>query len=285
MKLTFLTTLLALLTFTNFAQTTDTLYLWAGEVPGEKDEKHAAVQTDNTAKNVTRLTDVTNPILIAYEPEKQNDSGAAIIISPGGGYHILAIDLEGYEIAKWFNDLGYTAFVLQYRVPQKREGALNDIQRAIRLVRGNTDKYNLNPEKIGVLGFSAGGSLSARASTNFMKNTYPKIDEMDSLSCRPDFSMLIYPAYLDDGENRSLSPELTITEKTPPFFLFGTADDKYGNSNLVMATALRDNNIPVELHFLPKGGHGYGMRQGNIAAETWPALAEKWLDELLKNME
>ncbi|WP_299781683.1 alpha/beta hydrolase [uncultured Formosa sp.] len=259
------------------AQTRDTIYLWTNTVPGENEAKHAPVQSDNTKGNVVRLTNVTNPALVVFKPEKQNDSGVGIIICPGGGYDILAIDKEGYEIAEWLNKLGYTAFVLQYRVPKKQKGALNDIQRAIRIIRSNSLKYNLNNEKIGVLGFSAGGSLCARASTMFTLDTYEKSDHIDTLSSRPNFAMLIYPAYLDKGKNRNITPELQITKETPPFFIFGTADDNYSNSTLVMTTALRDNKIPVELHLLPKGGHGYGKRSGNIAAETWPNLAKEWL--------
>jgi acetyl esterase/lipase len=274
----FLTNIMLFFSIMIQAQTRDTIYLWPDKVPGEKEAKHEPVQTDNTKGNVIRLTNVTNPALVVFEPVKQNDSGVGIIICPGGGYNILAIDLEGYEIAEWLNDLGYTVFVLQYRVPQKQEGALNDIQRAIRMVRSNASEYRLNSGKIGVLGFSAGGSLCARASTRFTSDTYEKTDHIDSFSSRPDFAMLIYPAYLDKGENRNITPELQITKETPPFFIFGTADDEYGNSPLVMTTALRDNKIPVELHLLPGGGHGYGKRAGNIAAETWPISARKWLE-------
>ncbi|MCB0650623.1 MAG: alpha/beta hydrolase [Saprospiraceae bacterium] len=281
MKLIFSTITILLLSGILNGQTRDTIYLWPDEVPGETGAKHAPIQTDNTSGDVIRLTDITNPALIVFEPDKKSDSGAGIIICPGGGYNILAIDKEGYEIAAWFNNLGHTAFVLQYRVPDKQKGALNDIQRAVRIVRDKAEYYNINTEKIGVLGFSAGGSLCARSSTMFTENSYSPIDGIDTLSCRPDFSMLIYPAYLDMGENNSLTPELTITEKTPPFFIFGTADDKYGNSSLIMAKALRDNNISVELHLLPKGGHGYGLRPGNIAAETWPSLAKDWLNKLI----
>ncbi|MFC2117419.1 alpha/beta hydrolase [Bacteroidota bacterium] len=282
-SLFFLTIFLLLFSSTILAQTRDTIYLWPDKVPGEEEVKHAALQTDNTNGNVIRLTDVTNPVLIVFEAEKPNNSGTGIIICPGGAYNILAIDLEGYEIAEWFNKLGYTTFVLQYRVPNKQSGALNDIQRAIRIVRDRSEHYHLDPGKIGIMGFSAGGSLCARASTRFTEDSYNKIDNIDNLSCRPDFSMLIYPAYLDKGINRSITPELIITENTPPFFIFGTSDDGYGNSSLVMATALRDNKIPVELHFLPEGGHGYGLRKGNPAAEFWPVAAGKWLEQVLEN--
>jgi acetyl esterase/lipase len=131
------------------------------------------------------------------------------------------------------------------------------------------------------MGFSAGGSLSARASTLFSKRTYLPVDKADSLSCRPSFTKLIYPAYLDQGTNLTLTPELKMSKDVPPMYIFQTADDQYGNSALVMAGALRDNKTPVELHLLPTGGHGYGLRQGKQAAETWPLLAEKWLTNIL----
>lgn len=264
------------------AQVRDTLFLWPNQVPSENKPKHAPVQTNNTTGNVVRLTDITNPALVVFEPEKPNGSGAAVIVCPGGGYNILAIDKGGYEIAEWLNTLGYTAFVLQYRVPQKQEGAFNDIQRAIRLVRSKASKYNLNTQKIGVMGFSAGGHLSARASTGFKTDSYPKEDAIDGLSCRPNFSMLLYPAYLDRGENKSIDPQFVMDSGTPPFFIFGTADDVHGNGSLVMAKALRDKNVPLQLHILHQGGHGYGLRPGNIAAETWPSLAENWLTAMVK---
>lgn len=264
------------------AQGTDTLYIWPDKVPGETEAKHLPVQTANTSGDVTRLTDVTNPALVVFEP-KGPANGAGIIVCPGGGYNILAIDKEGYEIAEWFNQLGFTAFVLQYRVPDRREPALYDLQRAIRLVRGRASNWKLDPYRLGVIGFSAGGSLAARASTRFGERTYTLVDALDSLSARPDFALLIYPAYLDEGEDRSLTPELQLSEGTPPQFLFGTADDRYGNSALVMAGALRDQKLPVTLHFLSEGGHGYGMRKGNPAGETWPSLAEKWLRQLVLN--
>ncbi|PIA79467.1 xylanase [Gaetbulibacter sp. 4G1] len=270
-------------TLQNFAQTMETINLWTDQVPNEINEKHHAVQTSDTSNNVIRLTDVTNPILEVYKPDNAKNNGASIIVCPGGGYQILAIDLEGYEIAKWLNTLGFTAFVLQYRVPDNRLGALNDVQRAIRIVRSKAKDYNCNPEKIGVLGFSAGGSLSARASTNFDKETYKKTDTIDENSCRPNFTVLIYPAYLSTGENNTISPELSITNQTPPMFIFATTDDAYSNKgSLVLSNALMEAKRPVELHVLPSGGHGYGLRKGNVAAETWPVLAEKWLMNIIK---
>jgi acetyl esterase/lipase len=260
-----------------YSQKVETIELWPGKVPGESKEKQKPGADTIRNDNTLRYSEVTNPLLELFPAPQSNNKRAAFVVCPGGGYNILAYDKEGTEIARWLNSIGYYAFVLQYRVPNKRDGALQDAQRAIRLVRANASKYNIDPEKVGIMGFSAGGSLSARAGTLFNVRTYNPVDKSDSLSCRPSFVMLIYPAYLDQGENRSLTPELKLSKDTPPMFIFETADDPYGNSALVMAGALRDAKLPVELHFLPEGGHGYGLRPGKVAAETWPILAEKWL--------
>jgi acetyl esterase/lipase len=273
--------LFASLSMTTFSQKPNLIYIWPGNVPGETKEKQPPVIGANENDNIIRYSEVTNPALEVFLPDPAKNNGGAVVICPGGGYSILAYDLEGTEIAKWLNKLGFTAFVLQYRIPQKKEGALKDVQRALRIVRNESKKWNINPDKIGVMGFSAGGSLSARASTLFSKKTYSAVDKADSLSCRPSFTMLIYPAYLDEGQNFTLTPELTISKDVPPVFIFQTADDPYGNSALVMAGALRNAKLPVELHLLASGGHGYGLRTGKAAAETWPVLAEKWLRNAL----
>ncbi len=264
-----------------FSQYATQISLWPGEVPGEETPKAKPVVQIDQKGVIERLLVVTNPMLEVYQPPKPN--GSAILIFPGGGYNRLAIKKEGYEIAEWLSKLGYTAFVLQYRVPDKQEGALMDAQRAIRIVRSKAKAYNINPDKIGVLGFSAGGSLAARAATRYEDQTYPLVDEMDSLSSKPNFSVLIYPAYLDRGENNSITPELKVTEETAPMFLFVAADDTHANSSLVMTQELRAKNVLVELHVVPQGQHGYGMRKGNPAAETWPTLAESWLKKYIIN--
>jgi acetyl esterase/lipase len=269
--------------FLTYSQNKEMIYLWPGKVPGEKKEKHEALTAPSKNDNVIRLSEVTNPAIEVRLADPSVSNGRSVIVCPGGGYSILAWDLEGTEIANWLNKIGYSAFILQYRVPDKKEGALQDAQRALRIVRANSDKWHLDPEKIGIMGFSAGGSLSARASTNFSRKTYPASDKTDSLSCRPSFTMLIYPAYLDEGENKTLTPELKLTKDTPPVFIFQTADDPYANSALVMAGAMRNAKLPVELHLLANGGHGYGLRTGKDAAETWPLLAEKWLNSVLKD--
>jgi acetyl esterase/lipase len=273
---------LLLLSISTYAQKREIIYLWSGKVPGELKEKQPPVIDTSKNDKILRFDEVTNPAIEVFLPDKAIKNGSAVIVCPGGGYQILAYDLEGTEIAGWLNKLGFTAFVLQYRIPDKKEGALQDVQRAMRIVRNSSQKWNIDPEKIGVMGFSAGGSLSARASTLFNKKTYPPVDKSDSLSCRPSFTMLIYPAYLDQGPNLTLTPELELSKDVPPIFIFQTADDPYGNSALVMTGALRNAKLPVELHILPFGEHGYGLRPGKIAAETWPLLAEKWLKSVLK---
>lgn len=277
------TLLFALISMCSFSQKNDIIYLWPGKVPGEVKEKQPPVIDATQHDNIMRYSEVTNPALQIFLPDPSKKNGAAVVVCPGGGYQILAYDLEGTEVAAWLNKMGFTAFVLQYRIPQKKEGALQDVQRAIRTVRSNSQKWSINPDKIGVMGFSAGGSLSARASTLFNKKTYTAVDKADSLSCRPSFTMLIYPAYLDEGPNLTLTPELKLSKDVPPVFIFQTSDDPYGNSALVMAGALRDAKLPVELHMLASGGHGYGLRPGKTAGETWPVLAEKWLGTVLKN--
>jgi acetyl esterase/lipase len=282
MKNLFVFLLLLFLSISTNAQKSEIIYLWPGKVPGELKEKQPPVIDTSKNDKILRFDEVTNPAIEVFLPDKAINNGSAVIVCPGGGYNILAYDLEGTEIAGWLNRLGFTAFVLQYRIPDKKGGALQDVQRAMRILRNNPQKWNIDPEKIGVMGFSAGGSLSARASTLFNKKTYPPVDKSDSLSCRPSFTILIYPAYLDQGPSLTLTPELELSKDVPPIFIFQTADDPYGNSALVMAAALRNAKLPVELHILSTGGHGYGLRPGKVAAETWPLLAEKWLGIVLK---
>ena len=213
--------------------------------PVNQKKKIAPVTAASENDNIIRIAEVTDPAMQVFLPEQSVKNGAAVIVCPGGGYHILAWDLEGTEVAAWLNKNGYAAFVLQYRVPDKKAGALQDVQRAIRIVRKDAAKYGVDPEKIGVMGFSAGGSLTARASTLFNKQTYSPVDMADSLSCRPSFSMLIYPAYLDQGPEFSLTPELQLSSEVPPIFIFQTSDDQYGNSAIVMAQSLRNAKLPL----------------------------------------
>lgn len=246
--------------------------IWPDKRPAEVVLKKGKMKQEMGDDNILRIQQMPVPTLQKF-PVVKSPKGKVVVICPGGGYQILAVNHEGTEIAQWLNALGYTAYVLRYRVPDNREGALQDVQRAIRIARAE------NPGKqVGVMGFSAGASLTARAATRFQLPSYTATDETDTQSARPDFAALIYPAYMDEGEHHTLTPELTITEQTPPFFVFQTADDPYGNSALVISQALRNHKIPVQLHIYEKGGHGYGLR-ANLAeaASKWPKLMEEWL--------
>lgn len=246
--------------------------IWPDKRPLEVTLKKGKMKQEMGDDDILRIQQMPVPTLQKF-PVVKSPKGKVVVICPGGGYQILAVNHEGTEIAQWLNALGYTAYVLRYRVPDNREGALQDVQRAIRIARAE------NPGKqVGVMGFSAGASLTARAATRFQLPSYTATDETDTQSARPDFAALIYPAYMDEGEHHTLTPELTITEQTPPFFVFQTADDPYGNSALVISQALRNHKIPVQLHIYEKGGHGYGLR-ANLAeaASKWPKLMEEWL--------
>ena len=248
--------------------------IWCKQIPGDGERKEVVWRENQ--RDGEHFTEVTNPTLEAFLPEPSKSNGKAVVVCPGGGYFILAYEKEGQEVAQWLSSLGYNAYVLAYRIPNDRKGALQDVQRAIRLVRSK------GATQVGVIGFSAGASLSCRACTRWNEPAYeanPK-DNVDSLSCRPDFGILIYPAYLDEGENHTLTPELTVTKDTPPLFVFGTEDDvQYsGPSSITIADAMQRAGAPIELHYLTRGGHGYGMRYG--AGLIWPTLAEEWLKGL-----
>lgn len=268
---------MALLLFLNAQQSyaqSDSIYIWPKTVPGQSNPKKPPVPT-RLKDGTIRVIEVSNPFLAVFEPVKKN--GKAIVICPGGGYRWLAVHKEGYTIANWLSRLGYTAFVLQYRVPEKRDGALHDLQRAIRIVKGSAQRFGIDSANVYAMGFSAGAHLIARAGMAEPMPTYPAQDDLDRLSCKPDQMIAIYPAYLDSGPDGSLPPELKATAKTVNTFIFQTTDDSYFLSSLALARALRSANAEVELHMLPEGGHGYGMDPGNTAAEAWPKLLETWL--------
>ncbi len=249
--------------------------LWSENPPAEVCLKPGKMVQDEGRDKIARIRQMPVPTLEKWKaPKDKNDK--VMIVCPGGGYSVMAIDLEGTEIAQWLNSLGYTAYVLRYRVPNDREGALQDAQRAIRMVRAE------NPGKeIGIMGFSAGADLSCRAATTWNENTYSPIDETDSLSARPDFVGLIYPAYLDGGAGHTVTPTLHVNASTPPMFVFQTSDDSYVYSSLAITAALKQHEVPVELHVYPRGGHGYGLRTKRAeAAAIWPALMEKWMKKL-----
>ena len=235
-------------------------------------------------KSVIRLGNVSQPTLTLYRAPKESNTGACVVVCPGGGYNILAWDLEGTEICEWFNSIGVNAALLKYRVPkapgaEKHAAPLQDAQRAIGLLRHRATEWAIDAKRIGILGFSAGGHLSAVACNNHDKRTYPATDDADKASCRPDFALLIYPAYLTVKEKGDvISPELPLNAQTPPTFIVMTQDDGVRvESALFYYLALKQAKVSAELHLYPTGGHGDGLRSSAHMVTRWPQRAEEWL--------
>jgi len=229
---------------------------------------------------------VSQPTMTVHVPVGQN-TGAAVIVFPGGGYNILAIDLEGTEACEWLTSRGITCVLLKYRVPCAKTGpyrdcrtALEDAQRAMGLVRYRAAEWHIDPHRIGVLGFSAGGHMVAAISTHFDKRLYPHVDAADSTSCRPDFAIALYPGHLAVPErNFALNPDIRVTRRTPPTLLIQAENDPVDpvENSLVYHAALRRAGVPAELHVYVKGGHAFGLRPTSMPITRWPELAERWL--------
>jgi acetyl esterase/lipase len=264
--------------------------LWPATPPGETNALPA--EKDMTkpgeglvaGQRVIRLGNVSKPTMTLFRAPQDKDTGAGVIVLPGGGYNILAWDLEGTEVCAWLNSIGVNAVLVKYRVP-KRPGldrhapALQDAQRAFSLVRSRAGEFGIDPSRLGVLGFSAGGHLSAALSASAATRTYPAVDTADRISCRPDFSVLIYPAYLTLKEQGDkINPETAVTSNTPPAFIAMTQDDPVRvESALFYSVALKQAGVPFELHIYPKGGHGYGLRRNENPVTAWPDRATEWM--------
>jgi len=264
--------------------------IWPGEVPDAKPaagpERNATTPQDAVTggKPVIRVADVVSPTITRYPPKAPN-TGAAALVFPGGGYRRLSMDLEGSEICEWLTDVGVTCVLLKYRVPDsgpypKSPAALEDAQRALGLVRSRAAEWQIDPEKIGVIGFSAGAHLAAALSTHFDQRLYKAQDAADQVSCRPNFAMVIYPGYTAASpQSLTPNPDLKVTKESPPTFLLQTEDDTTAHveSSLAYYAALKSVGAPVEMHLFTQGGHGYGLRKTGLPVAEWPSLAETWL--------
>jgi acetyl esterase/lipase len=257
----------------------EAIVLWPAGAPHEK----AQAPQEKAQGNNGDVRYVGNPRIRIFRPAPGIESGAGVIVFPGGGYNHLAVEKEGTEICQWLNSIGVTGVLLEYRVP-RREGRpphaapLEDAQRAMGIVRSRAGEWRLDIKRIGVLGFSAGGHLVAALSNNFEKRTYDPLDAADAVSCRPDFALLIYPAYLTlKQEGNKLAPELAVTANTPPSFLVQTEDDGVRVENsLFYYLALKNAGVPGEMHLFSSGRHGYGLRS-DLPVGSWPRRAEEWM--------
>jgi acetyl esterase/lipase len=266
------------------------LKVWPAQPPG----RIAAVgeETDTSGpsgkqvadRSVIRLGNVSVPMLTVYTPPAEKNTGAAVLVCPGGGYNILAYDLEGTEVCQWLNSIGVTGILLKYRVPRPNNDPrpvepLQDAQRSLRIIRSHAAEWGIDPQRIGVLGFSAGGNLAARLSTNYATNHYAQVDGDDTVDARPNFAVLIYPAYLFDKESDALiANDLPVNAQTPPTFMTMAFDDRVGPENVLRyALALKKVEVPTEVHLYPTGGHGFGLRRTDQPVTHWPDRCEQWL--------
>jgi acetyl esterase/lipase len=254
------------------------LQLWPGQAPGET----APPGEDHIEKG--SVVNVTRPTLAVYRPAKDKDTGAAVVVAPGGGYRVLAITHEGTDVAAWLTSIGVTAVLLRYRVPRRPDDSedklpLQDAQRAISLVRSKATEWGVDPARIGMLGFSAGGHLVANTSTNFDRRAYEPVDDADKAACRPDFAVLVYPGgILDKQDKEKLREQIRVSKETPPSFLVVSTDDAGSAPGTVrLYLALRAAGVPAELHVYATGGHGYGMRKVDKPCATWPQRCEEWM--------
>ncbi|HSC30639.1 MAG TPA: alpha/beta hydrolase [Gemmatimonadaceae bacterium] len=232
---------------------------------------------------------VTQPTMTVYSPSGRN-TGAAVVVFPGGGYNILAIDLEGTEACDWLTSRGITCVLLKYRVPCATTGphrdcrtALEDAQRTVGLLRFHAARWHLNPHKIGVLGFSAGGHMVAAIRTHFVRRIYRPVDAADTVSCRPDFAIALYPGHLAGaGRHAVLNPDIRVTRLTPPTLLVQARNDPVDRvaNSIVYHAALARAGVPVEMHLYPTGGHAFGLRRTRAPITAWPEVAERWLGRI-----
>jgi len=274
------------------AEEPQTLPVWPAEPPGfiadDVPEQDMTKAEDRliAGRPIIRLGHVDTPELHVFLPPADSATGAGVVICPGGGYSILAWDLEGTEVAEWLNSRGVAAFVLKYRVPSRDKNvrwlpSVQDAQRALSLVRSHASEWNLNSERLGILGFSAGGKTAAMVST-LTERQYTTVDDVDKESCRPNAAVLIYPAYLANADETGLNDEVVVTPETPPTFIVHAFDDRITvKGSLFLLAGLHTAGVPSELHVFDTGGHGYGLRHTDEHPVTdWPKICERWLDRI-----
>jgi acetyl esterase/lipase len=274
------------------------LDLWPGKPAGDDaatigEEKSFQLQVKGKPYEVggkpTRwVTNVTRPTLTFYRPEKGKDTGVAMLICPGGGYHNLGWDVEGEEVAAWLNSVGITGIILKYRCPRRPgdvkgvppSGPLKDAQRAVSMVRSKAREWGIDPQKIGMVGFSAGGHLVGATATNFDKRAYDPVDDIDKISCRPDFAVMLYSGYFRvPKEKDGLSPTIRLPAGIPPLFIVHATDDPISDveHSVTMYLAMKRAGVPAELHVYATGGHGFGVRKVGHACESWTGRCTDWL--------
>ena len=271
--------------------------IWPGTIPDARPVNGPEIMRTTAKDSLVAgrpwvyVGNVSRPTMTVYAPKGKN-TGVAVVVFPGGGYSILAIDLEGTEVCDWLTSAGITCVLLKYRVPGEgsaspRSGpypdspvALEDAQRTVGLVRLHAAEWHIDPHKIGVLGFSAGGHLVAAVSTHFEQRVYPTVDAADKEICRPDFAVAVYPGHLwIDYKKFQLNPDVSVTPRTPPTFLLQAEDDHVDgiNQSLVYYIALKNAGVPVEMHLYAHGGHAFGLRPTALPISRWPQLVNMWL--------
>ena len=257
----------------NVDKTNNIILLWPRDAASQDTRGMGTPKPDRGDGHI-HLTNITMPSMRYFPAPVEKKPGPAIILCPGGGY-VSLVTTKMTPIAEWLNGHGISAFMLIYRAPKKRKDAFQDIQRAVRIVRSRASEWNVDPRRIGVMGSSAGGHLAARVSTGFDIQTYQEVDELDGVSCKPDFTVLLYPAYMNKGE--VLSKEFTVSNEISPTLIVSAKDDKgFFPGSPIYAKALKEAGASVRVHFFEKGGHGFSLRPKEHPLSTWPDLCLQW---------
>ncbi len=265
------------------SEAADPIKLWPGKAPGETKDIGAEVVTPpKNDKDVKRVGKVSEPTITVYAPPKGKANGTAVVVVPGGGYNILAIEHEGTQVCEWLNTLGVTAVLLKYRVPRREAqtpdnlAMVQDAQRAVALVRAGSKEWNIDPDRVGMLGFSAGGHLTVCTCLT-EKLAYTPVDPACNFSHVPNFAILVYPAYLTDKEGK-LKPEFVVKKDSPPmFFAHSTDDPVTSEGSVALYSALKQAGVSAELHLYATGGHGYGIKKVPHPCASWPDRAGDWM--------